>query len=520
MRRHTRFFPWLAAMLAVLCLSGCADHVSEPVPVPETEAPVTLPAETTIPQLTEPTVDAPAVLTKERDSEKLCLRLQPTGVVMAGDECRYYTPENQESWLSAYEAALENCIPESGWKQGDKSSGVFLQYGDEWWCLLQSGDILPLSMGTSSGRIPRESCGELNTLVEDALAALEMESAVQPEEIHDLCKATLHWNGIHTLTDPGKLRQLETMLSRSEELWGGANCWFTAPLTLERKDGTLLTLSMATDSCGTWLSQGVFYQYANGNEEFYGLFEPEDDELVLVQDYLPHAFQRLRYAEEGNFTGQQVYRFTEAYLRYGTVKKLQGVSDELYYQGYRLLIWDAFRPLSAQQALWDAYPDPNYVAPPGSGYQGHCRGITVDVTLADELGFPVEMPSDYDDFTQKGDRDYADCTPEAAANAKLLEDTMERWGFTGYQKAWWQFTDNTNYPVDEQFEPQILRQYLADCDEFLTLRRRPATTAEALCRIPAGEAVMLFADCGEFAYVSYQGQMGYVLRSYLTEYSG
>lgn len=507
MKKFTRFWP--ATALAVLILTGCAVHSPEPVPVPETEAHVTVPPETTAAP-TEP-IDIPMALTKEWDPEKICLRFQPTDVVVEGEDCRYYIPADQEAWLSAYEQARGALDPADHWEETDRSTGVWLCYGDDWWCLLSSGDIL----FPSQGKIPREDCQALNTLVESALEQLNMEPPVRPEDIRHLRKATLEWYGPHTLMDPEKLSRLETMLSHSEELWGGAQCWFTAPLTLEREDGTVLTLSMATDSCGTWLSQGVYYQYASGNEAFYNLFLPEDDDLVPLSIYLPQAFQSLRYADESNFTGQQVYNFTEAYLRYGTVKKLQAVEQDLASRGYRLLIWDAYRPLSAQQALWDICPDPNFVSHPVTGNRNHCRGNSLDLTLADETGNPVEMPSAFDDFTGKADRDYSDCTDEAAANAQLLQGTMEAYGFTGYQKEWWHFTDNTDYPVEENFDPQFPSSWQAECEEFITLRRKPSTTAEALCRIPAGDAVTLLANSGDFAYVSYQGQTGYVLRSYV-----
>lgn len=184
-------------------------------------------------------------------------------------------------------------------------------------------------------------------------------------------------------------------------------------------------------------------------------------------------------------------------------------------QGYSLVIWDAFRPVSAQQTLWDICPDPAYVSHPVTGNRNHCRGNAVDITLADSQGNLVEMPSEFDDFTSKADRDYSDCTPEAAANAQLLQDVMEEQGFSGYEKEWWHFADSTDYPVNENFEPLTPSRWLADCNEFITLRREPSTSAEAICRIPAGEEMTMLAHCAEFAYVTYQDKTGYVLRSYL-----
>lgn len=104
-----------------------------------------------------------------------------------------------------------------------------------------------------------------------------------------------------------------------------------------------------------------------GTQEVTTEKEPEDDEYVLVKKYIPDIYVELMYATENNFTGVRIYDFTDAYLRYGTVKKLANVQKELKEQGYSLKIWDAYRPFEAQQKLWEVYPDPNYVANPANG---------------------------------------------------------------------------------------------------------------------------------------------------------
>lgn len=72
--------------------------------------------------------------------------------------------------------------------------------------------------------------------------------------------------------------------------------------------------------------------------------EPEDTALVRVRDYIPDIWVDLRYAGENNFTGAAIYDFSDAYLRYGTVKKLAAVQEALRGEGLSLLIWDAYRP--------------------------------------------------------------------------------------------------------------------------------------------------------------------------------
>lgn len=170
---------------------------------------------------------------------------------------------------------------------------------------------------------------------------------------------------------------------------------------------------------------------------------------MRVADYIPTIVVELKYATEDNFTGQVIYDFSEAYLRYGTVKKLAEAQEALAEEGYGLKIWDAYRPVSAQFALWEVCPDPVYVANPNKGYSGHSRGNTVDVTLVTTDGGEVTMPTGFDDFSQLADRDYSDVPGEGADNAKMLENVMREQGFSCYFGEWWHFSDSKEYPVVE-----------------------------------------------------------------------
>lgn len=174
--------------------------------------------------------------------------------------------------------------------------------------------------------------------------------------------------------------------------------------------------------------------------------EPEDDEYVLVNKYIPDIYVELMYATDNNFTGVRIYGFTDAYLRYGTVKKLANVQKELKEQGYSLKIWDAYRPFEAQQKLWEVYPDPNYVANPANGMKKHNLGGTVDITMVAADGTVISMPTEFDDFSLKADRNYSDIdNEEAVNNVMILQNAMENNGFTGYQGEWWDYSDTVEY---------------------------------------------------------------------------
>ena len=181
--------------------------------------------------------------------------------------------------------------------------------------------------------------------------------------------------------------------------------------------------------------------------------EPEDDEYVLVNKYIPDIYVELMYATENNFTGVRIYDFTDAYLRYGTVKKLANVQKELKEQGYSLKIWDAYRPFEAQQKLWEVYPDPNYVANPANGMKKHNLGGTVDITMVAADGSIIPMPTEFDDFSLKADRNYSDIdNEEAVNNVMILQNAMENNGFTGYQGEWWDYSDTVEYEAVD-FQP-------------------------------------------------------------------
>ena len=246
-----------------------------------------------------------------------------------------------------------------------------------------------------------------------------------------------------------------------------------------------------------------------------GLLNLNCMDFVDVTLYIPDVYVELRYAQENNFTGERIYNFRDAYVRYGTVQKLQNVCRELAQQGLYLKIWDAFRPTSAQFQLWEVFPDSNYVANPDLGFSSHSRGNTLDVTLVDVWGNELEMPTEFDDFTEAANRDYSKCSEEARKNAQLLEAVMEKNGFHGYWGEWWHFTDKVQYDVETVFDPNVIAVLYPDCNEYITLREKPSAYSNALDRIPLGKPFVVLGYTEQFIMAEYQGQRGYVLAEYV-----
>ncbi len=179
-----------------------------------------------------------------------------------------------------------------------------------------------------------------------------------------------------------------------------------------------------------------------------------NSEMVRVRDYAPEIRVDLKYAGRKNMTGRRLYDFSDAYLRYGTVKKLIRAQKQLEKLGMGLEIWDAYRTVEAQKKLWEVCPNTAYVADPSKGYSSHTRGNAVDVTLVDADGTEMVMPTGFDNLTRLADRDYSDIDDEfARENVRLLEKTMKSCGFTPYKEEWWHFTDKDNYSVMKDFVP-------------------------------------------------------------------
>ena len=174
---------------------------------------------------------------------------------------------------------------------------------------------------------------------------------------------------------------------------------------------------------------------------------PQD--MVALEEFIPDIKIDLKYATTDNFTGEVIYDDHTAYLRRGTAEKLKAAQAEFKAKGYSLKIWDAYRPPSAQFKLWEKFPDARFVINPHQGFSYHSRGVAVDVTLVDNKGKQLLMPTGFDDFTEKANRDFNDVSEEAAKNALFLEQIMKKHGFDSIFYEWWHFVDNDRekYPV-------------------------------------------------------------------------
>lgn len=175
--------------------------------------------------------------------------------------------------------------------------------------------------------------------------------------------------------------------------------------------------------------------------------------LVRLLDIDQDFIIDLKYASDDNFTGQKIYRTGECYMDRHTAKILRKARDLFRKDGYRVKIWDAYRPISAQARFWEILPDENFVArvPDMTKIRTfrptHLNGLCVDITLTDQDGREIEMPSEFDDFTSRACLDSAGGSETGKKNARYMKRVMEQVGFMAYEKEWWHFYDVTTEPT-------------------------------------------------------------------------
>ena len=189
---------------------------------------------------------------------------------------------------------------------------------------------------------------------------------------------------------------------------------------------------------------------------------PEKDSsgFVLLSDYIPSIVQEIRYFSTYNFIGDRIDGYEEpvALLTIEAARALKAVANEMNVQGYRLKIFDTYRPTTAVKhfIMWGIedqdirmkpyfYPDVEKQDLFSKGYiakrSSHSRGSTVDLTLLDmRTGKEVDMGSQFDWFGIESHPDYRGITEEQYENRMFLQKAMVRNGFTPIDCEWWHFT--------------------------------------------------------------------------------
>ncbi len=176
------------------------------------------------------------------------------------------------------------------------------------------------------------------------------------------------------------------------------------------------------------------------------LFENEitvdsNKQMVDVLRKIPSVVLDLKYAGINNFMHAKLYpSLHTTYLRLPAANALKKVVADLESNGLTIKIFDAYRPYSITEQMWEKVKDGRYAADPAKG-SGHNRGIAVDVTIVDlRTKKEITMPTGFDNFSDTAHQDFMQLPAEVVKNRLLLKSTMEKYGFVPLETEWWHFS--------------------------------------------------------------------------------
>ena len=155
----------------------------------------------------------------------------------------------------------------------------------------------------------------------------------------------------------------------------------------------------------------------------------------------------LAYAKSSNFTGEKIYKNSRCYLHKDAINNLTNAINIAKGLGYKLKIYDAFRPSEAQEKLWNFNPDPQFISHPQKG-SPHSRGVALDVTLL-KNNKNLDMGTPFDSFSEKSFHGNNNIGAQAKKNRMILLAIMTLAGWDYYKNEWWhyQLFNSKNWPI-------------------------------------------------------------------------
>jgi D-alanyl-D-alanine dipeptidase len=176
----------------------------------------------------------------------------------------------------------------------------------------------------------------------------------------------------------------------------------------------------------------------------------QDTSLVRLDKYTPGIVYDLQYAGKNNFMHQRMYpRNAKPWLRKAAADSLKKVQDELQAQGLGLKIFDAYRPWSVTNLMWEKVKDDRYAADPKKG-SNHNRGIAIDLTIIDRrTGKEWDMGTGFDNFSDTAHHDFQNLSADVLQKRKFLRSIMEKHGFKALETEWWHYSlkDGTGFKL-------------------------------------------------------------------------
>lgn len=163
-----------------------------------------------------------------------------------------------------------------------------------------------------------------------------------------------------------------------------------------------------------------------------------DTTFVNLKDYSKGFVYDMKYATSDNFLKAKVYDCAECFLRLKTVKAMILANTEFIKLGYKIKIFDCYRPLDIQKRMWKIVQNPEYVANPSKG-SIHNRGGAVDITIVDANGKELDMGTAFDFFGIEASHNYQNLSQEIRSNRELLKSIMIQNGFNSFDSEWWHY---------------------------------------------------------------------------------
>lgn len=173
-----------------------------------------------------------------------------------------------------------------------------------------------------------------------------------------------------------------------------------------------------------------------------------DSAWVDLQWAAPDMIFDIRYATDNNFVGEVMYDCPECYIRAATARAVIKAHEDLKKQyGYKLKMYDCYRPLDVQKKLWKKLPDKRYVADPAKGSM-HNRGLALDLTMVDKDGNEFDMGTHFDYFGKEAYPSYTGHSAQINKNRQILRTALEKYGFGVSTTEWWHFSyRKQSFPV-------------------------------------------------------------------------
>jgi len=163
-----------------------------------------------------------------------------------------------------------------------------------------------------------------------------------------------------------------------------------------------------------------------------------DTTFVNLKDYSQDFAYDMKYATTDNFLKAKVYDCAKCFLRLKTVKALIEANKTFAKKGYKIKVFDCYRPLDIQRKMWEIVSNPEYVANPAKG-SIHNRGGAVDITLVDCKGKELDMGTPFDFFGKEASHNYTDISQEIKENRVLLKKIMTEANFNSFDSEWWHY---------------------------------------------------------------------------------